>query len=233
MQYVDINTFDGKNMRGLYIPAQTDDPRNAPGIVLIQEIFGINDTMQELSRIWSAKGFNVLCPDLFFRQEANLELDPNKPDEFEKGVQLMQGMDLEHTLNDLESTRAHLATVIGHENIGAIGYCLGGRLVIQMGAQGLIKAAVSYYGVNLEKVLPQVPTTAAPAYLHIAALDKYVEEPKCTQIVENVTQREGWEYAIYENCDHAFARPNSVHYVAEAAQQAEQRSVEFLRKHLK
>lgn len=233
MQYVDINTFDGKNMRGLYVPAQTDDPRNAPGIVLIQEIFGINDAMQEFSRIWSANGFNVLCPDLFFRQEPNLTLDPNTPAEFEKGVQLMQSMNLEHTLNDLESTRAHLATTIGHENIGAIGYCLGGRLVIQMGAQGLIKAAVSYYGVNLEKVLPQVPTTAAPGYLHIAALDKYVEEPKCTQIVENVTKREGWEYAIYENCDHAFARPNGVHYVAEAAQQAEQRSAEFLRKHLK
>ncbi|HLS16800.1 MAG TPA: dienelactone hydrolase family protein [Paenalcaligenes sp.] len=233
MQYVDINTFDGKTMRGLYTPAQIENARNAPGIVLIQEIFGINDTMQELSRIWSAKGFNVLCPDLFFRQEPNLTLDPSKPEEFEKGVQLMQGMDLEHTLNDLESTRAHLATLIGHENIGSIGYCLGGRLVIQLGAQGLIKAAISYYGVNLEKVLPQVPNTAAPAFLHIAALDKYVAEPKCTQIVDNVSKRPDWGYAIYENCDHAFARPNSPHYVAEAAQQAEQRSEEFLRKHLK
>src|SRR5699024_901138 len=197
------------------------------------EIFGINDTMQELSRIWSAKGFNVLCPDLFFRQEANLELDPNKPDEFEKGVQLMQGMDLEHTLNDLESTRAHLATTIGHENIGGIGYCLGGRLVSQMGAQGFVKAAVSYYGVNLEKVLPQVPTTAAPGYLHIAAVYKYDEELSSTPIVENFTKRESWEYAIYENCDHASARPNGVHYGAEAAQQPEQRIAEFLRIRLK
>src|SRR5690625_7735162 len=110
----------------------------------------------------------------------------------------MQIHTLEHTLNDLESTLAHLATVIGHKNIGAIGYCLGGRLVIQMGAQGLIKAAVSYYGVNLEKVLPQVPNTAAPAFLHIAALDKYVAEPKCTQIVDNVSKRTVWVYAIYE-----------------------------------
>src|SRR5690625_846876 len=140
MQYVDINTFDGKNMRGLYCPAQTDDPRNAPGIVLIQGIFGINEAMQAFSRIWSAHGFNVLCPDLFFRQEPNLVLDPSIPAEFEKGVQLMQGMDLEHTLNDLESTRAHLATAIGHENIGAIGYCWCGRLVIQMGAHEMINS---------------------------------------------------------------------------------------------
>ncbi len=233
MHYLDITTQDNKTMRGLYAPAQTEQPNNAPGIVLIQEIFGINAAMQEFCRIWSAKGFNVLCPDLFFRQEPNLSLDPTKPEEFEKGVQLMQGMDLDHTLNDLESTRAHLATMLGHSNIGAIGFCLGGRLVIQMGAQGAIKAAVSYYGVNLEQILPEIPETAAPAYLHIAALDKYVEEPKCSQIVNHVSERTGWKYAIYEDCDHAFARPNSPHYVADAAQLAEQRSEEFLREYLK
>src|SRR5690625_3794306 len=170
MQYVDINTFDGKTMRGLYTPAQIENARNAPGIVLIQEIFGINDTMQELSRIWSAKGFNVLCPDLFFRQEPNLTLDPSKPEEFEKGVQLMQGMDLEHTLNDLESTRAHLATLIGHENIGSIGYCLGGRLVIQLGALDLIKVALSYTSSTLEKVLPQVPNKQSQHIFNFVAM---------------------------------------------------------------
>src|SRR5690625_7880877 len=138
MQYVDINTFDGKTMRGLYTPAQIENARNAPGIVLIQEIFGINDTMQELSRIWSAKGFNVLCPDLFFRQEPNLTLDPSKPEEFEKGVQLMQGMDLEHTINDMESKRANLATLIGNENIGSIVFYLGGLLVLYLRAHELI-----------------------------------------------------------------------------------------------
>src|SRR5690625_4447495 len=118
MQYINVTTFDGKSMRALFVPAKAQNPNQAPGIVLIQEIFGINDAMQQLAHTWAEKGFNILCPDLFFRQEPNLDLDPQKPEEFEKGVQLMQGMDLEHTLNDLESTRAHLATLIGHENIG-------------------------------------------------------------------------------------------------------------------
>jgi len=232
MEYVTIGTFDGKTMRGLWVPADTENASKAPGIVLIQEIFGINPAMQELAKIWSAKGFNVLCPDLFFRQEPNLQLDPNQPEEFQKGVELMQGMNLEHTLNDLDSTREQLATQIGHQNIGAIGYCLGGRLVVQMGAQNKIKAAVSYYGVNLENVLPQVPAMSAPTYLHIAELDDYVPEPVRNSIIKNVQSRDGWVCSVYPDCDHAFARPGGAHYVADAAEAAEQRSYDFLRKHL-
>src|SRR5690625_1217463 len=228
MQYINVTTFDGKSMRALFVPAKAQNPNQAPGIVLIQEIFGINDAMQQLAHTWAEKGFNILCPDLFFRQEPNLDLDPQKPEEFEKGVQLMQEMELELTLSDLESTRAQLASQIGHENIGAMGYCLGGRLVIQMNAQGKIKAAVSYYGVGLEKVLPQVPAAAAPALLHLAELDNYTPEPVIEAIAKNVDSRNGWAYYTYPDCDHAFARPDGAQYNAEAATLAQNRSHEFL-----
>src|SRR5690625_328349 len=230
MEYVTVTTVDNKSMRALYAPAQTDNPTQTPGIVLIQEIFGINDAMQELARIWSAKGYNVLCPDLFFRQEPNLNLDPRKEEEFAKGVELMQGMDLDDTLNDLESTRAHLENLLDHDIIGAMGYCLGGRLVIQMGAQGKIKAAVSYYGVNLEKVLPEVPTSAAPAFLHIAELDDYVPADVLKVITENVSERSDWGYEIYPDCDQAFALPTGAPYVAEAAQKAQKHRDELQRR---
>lgn len=228
MDYLNVGTYDGKIMSALYAPARVEQPKQAPGIVLIQEIFGINDAMQKLATIWSEKGFNVLCPDLFFRQQPGLTLDPHKPEEFEKGVQLMQGMELDPTLSDLESTRAHLATLLGHQNIGAMGYCLGGRLVIQMGAQNKIKAAVSYYGVGLEKVLPQVPAAAAPALLHLAELDNYTPEPVIEAIAKNVDSRNGWAYYTYPDCDHAFARPDGAQYNAEAATLAQTRSHEFL-----
>lgn len=229
MQYVTIDTFDGKSMSALYTPAATGNPKQAPGLVLIQEIFGINEAMQKLSQIWAQEGFNVLCPDLFFRQEPGLTLDPRKPEEFEKGVQLMQGMELDLTLSDLESTRAHLATDLGHENIGAMGYCLGGRLVIQMGTQNKIKAAVSYYGVGLENILPQVPTMAAPALLHLAELDNYTPPAVIEAIAENVNSRTGWSYYTYPDCDHAFARPDGAQYNAQAATLAQQRSLDFLK----
>lgn len=232
MQYVTINTFDGKGMSALYTPAATGNPKQAPGIVLIQEIFGINEAMQKLSEIWAQEGYNVLCPDLFFRQEPGLTLDPRKPEEFEKGVQLMQGMELDHTLSDLESTRAHLASELGHENIGAMGYCLGGRLVIQMAAQNKIKAAVSYYGVGLENILPQVPTMAPPALLHLAELDNYTPPTVIQAIAENVDTRPDWAYYLYPDCDHAFARPDGAQYNAQAATLAQQRSHDFLRKQL-
>src|SRR5699024_12282726 len=102
MEYVTIGTFDGKTMRGLWVPADTENASKAPGIVLIQELFGINPSMQELAKIWSAKGFKVLCPDLFFRQEPNLQLDPNPPEEVQKGRELVQDMKLDDTFNELE-----------------------------------------------------------------------------------------------------------------------------------
>lgn len=228
MQYTNVETFDGKNMKALYAPAQVQEPKQAPGIVLIQEIFGINEAMQKLAAIWSELGFNVLCPDLFFRQEPGVILDPRQPKQFEKGVQLMQGMDLDETLNDLESTRAHLTALQGHDTIGAIGYCLGGRLVIQMAGQSKIKAAVSYYGVGLEDILPQLPTTAAPSLLHLAELDNYTPAPVIQAIVNNVAQRPGWAYHLYSDCDHAFARPEGAQYNAEAAATAQARSQQFL-----
>src|SRR5690625_6336385 len=110
MEYVTIGTFDGKTMRGLWVPADTENASKAPGIVLIQEIFGINPAMQELAKIWSAKGFNVLCPVLFFPKRPNLQLAPNQPGEFQKGVKLLQGLNREPPFNDLASTANNLPT---------------------------------------------------------------------------------------------------------------------------
>lgn len=232
MSFVDINVADGQTMKAFWLPAETAEPNKAPGIVLIQEIFGINEAMQAKAKAWSSKGYNVLCPDLFWRQEAGVTLDPRVPEEFQKGVDFMQNMQLEESLADLEASRAKLAELIAHDRIGAIGYCMGGRLVIQMAGEAKIKCAVSYYGVALESVLPELPDSAAVSFLHIAELDSYVPEDLRKVIIKEVEAREGWAYKLYKGCDHAFARPNGEHFVAEAAAEAERLSLDFMQKHL-
>ncbi|MDO5667872.1 MAG: dienelactone hydrolase family protein [Alcaligenaceae bacterium] len=232
MSFVEIKVADGQSMQAFYLPADTAEPNKAPGIVLIQEIFGINEAMQAKAKAWSSQGFNVLCPDLFWRQEPGVVLDPRVPEEFQKGVDFMQNMQLEDSLADLEATRVKLAELIGHERIGAVGYCMGGRLVIQMAGEARIKCAVSYYGVALETVLPELPSDAAVSFLHIAELDSYVPEDVRQLIISEVEAREAWDYHLYEGCDHAFARPNGAHFVAEAAAKAEQLSLEFMQKHV-
>ncbi len=229
MSYVTITTADGKQMKAFEALAQD---KNAPGLILIQEIFGVNSSMRQLAKNWAERGFNVWCPDLFFRSEPGLELDPTNQSQFQLGVELMQEMDVEVSLGDLESARAQLAKKLGHDRIASVGYCMGGRLVVLFANQSPIKAAVSYYGVSLENTLPNIGTHAAPTLLHIAELDAYVPAETRAVIEADVAQRAGWESYVYADCDHAFARPNGMHYHADADQLAIERTQSFLKKHL-
>ncbi|QPT39733.1 Carboxymethylenebutenolidase [Oligella ureolytica] len=232
MSFIDIDVAEGQTMQALWVPAETAEPKKAPAIVLVQEIFGINDALQLKAKQWASQGYNVLCPDLFWRFEPGVTLDPTIPEEFEKGVDFMQKMQTADTLADLEATRAKLAELIGHDRIAAVGYCMGGRLVVEMAGEVNIKCAVSFYGVSLESVLPALPADAAVSFLHIAELDSYVPEDVRQIIIKEVERRDGWGYELYENCDHAFARPNGAHFVADAAAKAEQLSIAFMQKHL-
>ncbi|NLA50884.1 MAG: dienelactone hydrolase family protein [Alcaligenaceae bacterium] len=219
-------------MQALWLPAESAEPKSAPAIVLVQEIFGINEALKTKAKQWAEQGYNVLCPDLFWRFEPSVTLDPTIPEQFEQGVGFMQKMQLDETLADLEATRAKLAELIEHDRIAAVGYCLGGRLVVQMAGEAKIKCAVSFYGVSLETVLPALPADAAVSFLHIAELDSYVPEDVRQVIINEVESRDGWGYELYEGCDHAFARPNGAHFVADAAAKAEQLSLEFMQRHL-
>lgn len=232
MSFIDIDVANGQTMQALWVPAESADSNTAPAIVLVQEIFGINDALKAKAKQWSEQGYNVLCPDLFWRFEPGVTLDPTIPEQFEKGVGFMQKMQLDETLADLEATRAKLAELIGHERIAAVGYCLGGRLVVEMAGEAKIKCAVSFYGVSLETVLPALPADAAVSFLHIAELDSYVPEDVRKVIINEVEGRDGWGYELYEGCDHAFARPNGAHFVADATAKAEQLSLAFMQRHL-
>lgn len=227
MSFVQVATSDGQKMQAFEVLSTN---KEAPGLVLIQEIFGVNSAMRQLAQDWAERGFNVWCPDLFFRAEPGLELSPTNEAQLNLGLELMQEMDNAQTLKDLESTRAQLAKKLGHDNIVAVGYCMGGRLVVELAQQSPIKAAISYYGVNLENVLPALGQ-AAPALLHIAELDRWVQGEARETIELEVEKREGWESYVYAGCDHAFARPKGMHFDVEADRLAIERSMEFLKRY--
>ena len=229
MTNVTLTSKDGPQFGAYFVEASE---KGAPGIVLIQEIFGVNASMRAAAERWASFGYNVICPDLFWREEAGIQLDPTKPEEFDRGVELMQKFDETKVVSDLEAARQWLAEKIGSENIAAIGYCWGGRLVVSMAADARLKCAVSYYGVGLEELVPDTPNSAAPTLLHIAALDRFVPAEARATILDVAESRNGWEAYVYDGCDHAFARPNGAHRDEEAATQAEQRTLEFIKKHM-
>lgn len=222
--YVDINSHDGKTFKAYFCEAAK---KTAPGIVLIQEIFGINKAMRDLAEIWRNKGYHVIVPDLFWRQEAGLDLDPRNEKEFQRGVKLMQQVDQPLATQDLECARAWLEARFEHDRMAAMGYCFGGRMVIHVAAQARVRCAVSYYGVGLESLIPPLGDTA-PALLHIAELDSYVPEDARQILLKEAERREGWKAFVYNQADHAFARPGGQHYLDHPTHEAEARSDAFI-----
>jgi carboxymethylenebutenolidase len=229
MTTLQIPSHDGQTFDALYIEHPA---RQAPAIVLVQEIFGINLAMQEAARQWAALGFHVVCPDLFWRQQAGVVLDPQKPEDFEQGVGLMQGMDHGLAIADLGAARDWLKKTLGHDRITVLGYCLGGRLAVHAAIAQPFKCAVSYYGVGLEQLLQDATRATPPALLHIAGQDAFVPAEARATILQTVAALPQFEAHVYEDCDHAFARPQGHSFNAAAAALAEKRSLDFMARHL-
>lgn len=227
MTMIQLQTDDGQEFDAYFAKAVADD---APGLVLIQEIFGVNQAMRTAANQWAAQGFNVLVPDLFWRQQPGVVLEPRVEAEFAQGVRFMENMDYDLALQDLELARAWLAGRIAHDGVAALGYCMGGRLVVEMAARSPVRCAVSYYGVALQDVLPSMPAGSPPVLLHIAELDSYVPADVRKLILDEAAAREDWQAYVYPGCDHAFARPGGANWVEDAARLAQGRSLAFMQR---
>jgi len=223
---ITLATDDGFALPALHVPSVAGDGQP---LVLIQEIFGINAAMKAAAQAWARDGFEVLCPDLFARQQVGVDLDPTQPEQFQQGVALMQGMDPERAVRDLDAARAWFAAQGRGQKVGALGYCLGGRLAVLMALNTPISAAVSYYGVGLETLLPAEPVSMAPCLLHIAERDAFVPPDARQTILARAALQARMPAHVYPGCDHAFARPGGQHFDAAAAEQARVRTLDFLR----
>jgi len=226
MSLITLTTDDGFDLPALHVPSATG---NGQALVLIQEIFGINAAMRQAAQAWARDGFEVLCPDLFARQQAEVDLDPTQPEQFQQGITLMQGMNSERAVRDLDVARAWFVAQGRAQKVSALGYCLGGRLAVLMALNTPISAAVSYYGVGLETLLPDAPVSMAPCLLHIAERDSYVPPDARQTILKRAALQTRMPAHVYLGCDHAFARPGGQNFDAAAAEQARVRTLDFLR----
>lgn len=212
-------------------------PKNAPAgaVVLIQEIFGVNRTMREIAAWVADMGFVALVPDLFWRQEPGVQLDPDAGQaQWERAFALMNGMNQGKAVEDLRTAiQAAKGVAGGNGRAGTMGFCLGGRLAFLAAAripEG--DCHVSYYGVGLEGLLGEAGNIKAPLLIHIAEKDKFVPPEAQRQIVEGLKGHPTAITHVYPGVDHAFARMGGHAWDARAAAIANGRTAEFLVRHL-
>jgi len=204
-----------------------------PGVLLIQEIFGVNKVMRDLADGFAAQGYAVMCPDLFWRQEPGIQITDQSEAEWKKAFALYQGFNVENGVDDLKAT---LAALRKHPacsgKVGSVGYCLGGKLAYLMATRSDADANIGYYGVGIQDSLGEAKSIKKPLMLHIAGKDQFVPPEAQAKIKQGLQSNKLVTLHDYPQQDHAFARVGGQHYDKAAAAQANQRTAEFFKKNL-
>ena len=191
-------------------------------------VFGVNDFIRATVEAYAAKGFVTAAPDIFWRLEPGVQLNPNKEEEFNRGIELMGQFDQPTGIDDIQAT---ITTLRNHPacngKVGVLGFCLGGRLAYMAALGTDADVAVSYYGVGIETMLDQAGNIKIPTLLHIAEDDGFVP-PEAQAAIKDGLTGDNFDVHIYPGVDHGFARFTGMHYEEAAANLANERSLALL-----
>lgn len=230
MSDVTIRAADGG---GFSAYLATPKSGKGPGILVIQEIFGVNRVMRDIADGFAAQGYTALCPDLFWRQEPGIQITDKTEAEWARAFQLYQGFDEAKGVDDLKATVAHLRALPACTGkIGSVGYCLGGKLAYLMATRGDADCNVGYYGVGIDKALDEAGKISRPLMLHIAEQDQFCPPEAQAQIKAALGKNAKVTIHTYPRMDHAFARVGGEHYDKAAADSANTRTADFFKQHL-
>ena len=226
MTMIAIETLDGQGSFNAWRAEPKGPPRGA--IVVIQEIFGVNDGIRRKCDHWASLGYLALAPDLFWQLEPGIELDPDVPEQFQQALGLMQRFDQDKGIADIEATiRAARASLGDGGKVGAVGYCLGGRLAFMTASRTDIDASVAYYGVGLEGLSVEKHAIARPLMLHIAGADHFVTPDKQKAIHDAFDDHPKITIHDYPGVDHGFATESGKRRNDAAAELADSRTEAF------
>lgn len=228
-QDIEIESPDGN------FSAYLSSPKSGqgPGVLVLQEIFGVNPAMRSLCDWLSGAGFTTLCPDLFWRIEPEIKLDSESDAGLKRAFELFGIFNHDTGLLDIQTSLAKLRTLDACTGkAGAIGYCLGGLLAYRTACHTDADASVGYYGVSIQDRLDEAKGIHRPLMLHIAGADGFTPPAAQTSLHEGLEPNPLVTLHDYPGQEHAFARPNGAHYDAKSATLANRRTLEFLHQHL-
>lgn len=202
-------------------------------VVVIQEIFGVNQVMRDTCDELAAAGFLAVCPDLFWRIEPGIDITDQSEADWKRAFELFNAFDVETGVADIAATIDQVRG-FGDTNgkVGAVGFCLGGLLAFLTACRTDADASASYYGVSIEKHLVEADKLAHPLLMHIASEDQFVPKEAQEVILKALKNHPQITAHVYEGRDHAFARKGGEHYDEADAKLANGRTLAFFQQHL-
>jgi carboxymethylenebutenolidase len=199
-----------------------------PGLVLFQEIFGVNEHIRAVAEQYALDGFVVLAPDLFWRGQRRIELGYEGADR-QRGIELMSHLKAPEVDADMVATAAALRArpEVGGGKVGAIGYCFGGRLAFLSAATAGVDAAVAYYGGGIHDQLDKAAAIKCPVLFHYAERDDHISMAAVDK-VRTAMHGKAAEVHVYLGSMHGFNCWARASYHAPSAALAHGRSLQFL-----
>lgn len=204
---------------------------SGPGLLLCQEIFGVNSHIQQVAQQYALAGYVVLAPDLFWRTAPRVSLGYEGEDR-QQAFGLMQGYSTEWALADLQAAMGALrglAQTAGRR-VGTIGYCMGGRMAFLAAAEAGADAAVAYYGGGIQQQLERSSRITCQVQFHYAGHDDHIP-PQAVAAVSEAMGTRG-EVHVYDTAMHGFNCWARASFEARSASLAHARSLDFLAREL-
>lgn len=229
-----IPTFDQQGNFDAYVAQPTGTPKAA--IIVIQEIFGVNPGIRQKCDGWAALGYLAVAPDLFWRIKPGIELDPDVDADLQEAFGYFGQYDPNDGVKDIEATiraiRSGIGGLEGVAKVGAVGYCLGGKLAYMIAARTDIDASVGYYGVMIDQMLDESHAITNPLMLHIPTADHLVGPEAQAAIHAGLDSHPRVTLHDYEGLDHGFAAEMGNRRDEAGATLADGRTAAFFAEHL-
>lgn len=221
-----VTTPDGDMPAHLWTP----ESGSGPGLLLVQEIFGVSRYIRQRAEDLAALGYVVLAPEIYWR--IGHSSVPEGPDALERAYGLMQQLDWEAAVSDAAAALEVLRErpeVSGR--VGAIGFCFGGGLAYAVAGRHPVDALVSYYGSALPDLVVTAPEVAAPQLHHFGTADQFIDGD-AVERVRTTLEGPGTTFVLWEGADHAFDNPDLPFHHPDASSRAWDCTVTWLGEHL-
>ena len=227
---VSISTLSGEGTFDAYIARPAGEVKSA--IIVIQEIFGVNAGIRRKCDRLAEAGYLALAPDLFWRMQKGVELDPDDETEFQTALGLMGKFNQDAGIRDIEASIKYARSKTQTGKVGAVGYCLGGRLAFMTAARTDVDASVGYYAVGVDNLLREHHAIANPLMLHIPTEDGFVGAEVQKTMHDTLDPHPKVTLHDYAGLNHGFATEIGKRRDDDAANLADSRTADFFAEHL-
>lgn len=194
------------------------------GLVVVQEIFGVNEHIRRVADGFGKDGFLVVAPALFDRIQRGMELGYEGED-MQKAMALLPKLDFDKSVLDVKASMDFAGRASG-KKVGVVGYCFGGSMAWLAATRLNPAVAVGYYGGRIAHYVNETP--CAPVMLHFGRQDAHIPAKDVEKIQAAHPEVEIYWY----DAGHAFNRDVGAAYNPAAAKEARERTLSFLKKHL-